>query len=211
MADITHSALRHIPKQLRGQRKVDHILHCAEKLFAEIGFENATTNAIALRADVSIGSLYQFFSSKDAVLEAMADRYLEQTRIAMSKALDSPRDFKLDVLLTSLLETLIKLQEQRPYFLQCLGRSHLSPVLKRVVENLNEAVAVQVVRLLERSTVEVDPALLRLRARICVETMGALLPLALHAQGRMRGRVTQEIKDVLLRYLNPMLKIEGTV
>src|SRR5688572_25334848 len=80
MAFDANTALRHTPKQTRGQRKVEHILRSAEALFAEVGFENATTNAIATRAGVSIGSLYQFFASKEAILHAMTERYLSQSR-----------------------------------------------------------------------------------------------------------------------------------
>src|SRR5216683_2197996 len=105
------TALRHAPKQTRGQRKVEHILRSAEALFAEVGFETATTNAIALRAGVSIGSLYQFFASKEAILEAMASRYLDQTRVAMNELLDHTAQFELESLLTRLLDVLIKLQE----------------------------------------------------------------------------------------------------
>ncbi len=205
------TSLRHVPKQTRGQRKVEHILRSAEALFAEVGFENATTNAVAVRADVSIGSLYQFFSSKDAILAAIAERYLEQTRVALDKVLDSPEEFQLGPLLMGLLETLIKLQERRPFFLQCLGRSRPSPVLTGPVMRLSEAVTDRVVSLLERGTMERDPKLLRLRARICVETMGALLPLALHAKGRERTMAMREITSVLVRYLEPTLKVKGIV
>jgi AcrR family transcriptional regulator len=205
------TALRHMPRQVRGQRKVDHIIRSAEALFAEVGFDQATTNAIAARAGVSIGSLYQFFASKEAILAAMADRYLEQTRVAMSKALESAHETRLDDLLTSLLETLVKLQEQRPYFLQCLGRSRPSPVLSKAVMELNDSVTNQLRAVLERATTESDRGLLHLRARICVETMGALLPLAVRAKGRERTLAIGEIVSVLTHYLGPTLKVQGVV
>lgn len=202
----TTTALRHAPKQSRGQRKVEHILRSAEALFAEVGFENATTNAIAARAGVSIGSLYQFFASKEAILSAIAERYLEQTRTALNNALDAADETDLEGLLHTLLEIVIKLQEQRPYFLQCLARSKPSPVLSDPVTRVSEALASRVMALLEDITVERDAKLLRLRAHICVETMSGLLPLALHVRGRERAVATREIVLVLVRYLQPTLK-----
>jgi AcrR family transcriptional regulator len=207
----TNAPMRHIPKQSRGQRRVEHILRSAEALFAEIGFDNATTNAIALRAGVSIGSLYQFFSSKEAILATMAERYLAQTRAAMGKALDSPHELPLGDLLSELLETLVKLQEQRPYFLQCLGQSRPSPVLTDPVMRLNAGLTDQVFALLRRGTTEIDPKLLRLRARICVETLSSLLPLALHVRGRERVTAIREITAVMMRYLEPTLKVKGVL
>jgi AcrR family transcriptional regulator len=211
MAFETSQALRHTPKQTRGQRKVEHILRSAEALFAEVGFDNTTTNAIAARANVSIGSLYQFFASKEAILEAMADRYLRQTRVALDEALNPPQNVALDELLTRLLERLIVLQEQRPYFLQCLGQSQPSPVLTPAVEELSESVADQVTRLLARGTSEDNRDVLSLRSRICVRTISALLPIVLHVRGRERTRAMQEVKLVLMRYLEPTLKVKGVL
>jgi AcrR family transcriptional regulator len=59
-------------RQARGQRRIDQLLDVAARVFAEVGFEAATTNGIAARAGVSPGSLYQFFPNKDAMAEALA-------------------------------------------------------------------------------------------------------------------------------------------
>jgi len=203
------TALRHTPKQIRGQRKVDHILRSAEALFAEVGFENATTNAISARAGVSIGSLYQFFASKDAILEAMADRYLEQTRLELGRFMESSSEFELDEFLNQILAMPIKLQEQRPYFLQCLAVSRPSPALSPAVDRLVDELASYVLRLLERGTVETDQKTLRLRSRICVIMLGSMLPMAVHTRGRERLRATDEINCLLKSYLEPMLKVPG--
>src|SRR4051812_843544 len=68
------------PQQDRGQRRVDSILDAAEEVFAEQGVDAATTNAIAERAGASVGSLYHFFPSKDAILLALVRRYAERMR-----------------------------------------------------------------------------------------------------------------------------------
>jgi AcrR family transcriptional regulator len=205
------AALRHTPKQTRGLRKVDHILQSAEVLFAEVGFDGTTTNAIAAKAGVSIGSLYQFFASKEAILEVMATGYLEQTRVSLTELLESNGSFGLEGLLTKLLDVLISLQEQRPYFLQCLGHTRPSSVLNDPVDKLSREVAGQVQRLLKRASTEQDPKVLELRSRICVETISALLPMAVGAKGRARVRAVTEIKLVLGRYLEPTLKTKGVV
>lgn len=70
--------MRRQPKQARSQERVHHILDVAEQLFIEVGYAQATTRAIATRAEVPIGSLYQFFPDKEALLKALANRYFEQ-------------------------------------------------------------------------------------------------------------------------------------
>src|SRR6516164_9853881 len=72
--------LRRQPRQARGKRRIAKILEAAGELFAKVGYEAATTNAIARQAKTSIGSLYQFFPNKEMILHALADRYLAELR-----------------------------------------------------------------------------------------------------------------------------------
>ena len=59
---------------------MERILLVAGQVFAEKGFDAATTEEIADRAEVSIGSLYQYFPNKDALFEAIADQYLARAQ-----------------------------------------------------------------------------------------------------------------------------------
>jgi AcrR family transcriptional regulator len=59
------------PKQRRAAETRQRILDAAAQVFAEYGYVAGTTNRIAERAEVSIGSLYQYFPNKDAVLRAL--------------------------------------------------------------------------------------------------------------------------------------------
>ncbi|MCC5603202.1 TetR/AcrR family transcriptional regulator [Nostoc favosum] len=72
------STMRRQPKQARSQERVHHILDVAEQLFIEFGYEQTTTRAIATRAAIPVGSLYQFFPDKEALVRALANRYFEQ-------------------------------------------------------------------------------------------------------------------------------------
>jgi AcrR family transcriptional regulator len=202
-------ALRRRPRQARGQRRVEQILRQSEAVFAEVGFEQATTNLIADRAGVSIGSLYQFFESKERILEALAEHYTSITREKMEQRLGLVVRENFESSIFDLLQLLISLQEQRPYFLQCLTSSWLSPVLTRVVEDINVAMTTQVASLLERVGVNAEPDLIQLRAHICVDVIGALLPLAVEAKGRARTQVVNEITALLLGYSKPMLDPSG--
>ncbi|TAD78850.1 MAG: TetR/AcrR family transcriptional regulator [Oscillatoriales cyanobacterium] len=70
--------MRKKPKQARSQARVDRILDVAEQLFTTEGYNATTTNAIAAQAGVPIGSLYQFFPDKNAIIGALAERYNDQ-------------------------------------------------------------------------------------------------------------------------------------
>lgn len=70
------SKMRRRPRQARSQQRVNKILDVAENMFIEKGYDGATTNAIATQAEVPIGSLYQFFPDKAAIVQALAERYM---------------------------------------------------------------------------------------------------------------------------------------
>jgi AcrR family transcriptional regulator len=65
---------RKIPRQARSLATVEVILDAAALLLVDEGYEQATTNRIAERAGVSIGSLYQYFPNREAVVAAVAQR-----------------------------------------------------------------------------------------------------------------------------------------
>jgi AcrR family transcriptional regulator len=71
-------APRKLPKQARSETTVEAILEAAAQIFERHGYAAGTTNRIAERAGVSIGSLYQYFPNKDAVLVALVRRHLAE-------------------------------------------------------------------------------------------------------------------------------------
>jgi AcrR family transcriptional regulator len=66
---------RKLPTQQRSRERVDLILRSAGQLLAEKGLESLTTNAIADRAGIPIGSLYQFFGDKDQIIGELLRRF----------------------------------------------------------------------------------------------------------------------------------------
>src|ERR1700721_4874380 len=66
------------PKRGRGTQRVAALIDAGAELFAEKGYEATTMPEIASRAGAAIGSLYQFFPSKEALAEALFDRFAER-------------------------------------------------------------------------------------------------------------------------------------
>ncbi|MCW2500857.1 MAG: TetR/AcrR family transcriptional regulator [Frankiales bacterium] len=67
-------SVRRAPVQRRSTLRVERMLDAAAGLLDEVGTEGLTTSGIARAAGVSVGSLYQFFPDKHAVVEALARR-----------------------------------------------------------------------------------------------------------------------------------------
>jgi AcrR family transcriptional regulator len=75
------------PQQARAQETVRAILEATVQILDREGLDAATTTRIAEVAGVSIGSLYQYFSHRDAILSALQDREFERTLHLMERVL----------------------------------------------------------------------------------------------------------------------------
>ena len=69
---------RRIPRQERARASVEAIFEATARILQADGIEALNTNAVAERAGVSIGTLYQYFPNKEAILEAMGQRERER-------------------------------------------------------------------------------------------------------------------------------------
>jgi AcrR family transcriptional regulator len=73
------------PKRERGKLRVAALMDAGAELFAEKGYEATTMTEIASRAGAAIGSLYQFFPSKEALAEALFNRFAERAAAAFAR------------------------------------------------------------------------------------------------------------------------------
>jgi AcrR family transcriptional regulator len=78
---------RRSPQQQRSRERVERILASAKALIGIKGSEALKMGELAQAADISIGSLYQYFPDKSAVIAALADRYFEEGRACIRNGL----------------------------------------------------------------------------------------------------------------------------
>lgn len=76
---------RRTPRQRRSQETVEVILQATAQVLAEQGYAKASTNRIAKRAGVSVGSLYQYFPNKDALFQALIERHVSAQNASFSE------------------------------------------------------------------------------------------------------------------------------
>lgn len=80
---------RRSPTQRRSRERVEAILAAAHELLVEHGTDALRVNEIASRAGVAIGSVYQYFPDKAAILRELALRFMERTRAAIAVTLEA--------------------------------------------------------------------------------------------------------------------------
>jgi AcrR family transcriptional regulator len=80
---------RKAPRQARAQATVTAILEATIRILEREGIEAATTTRVAEVAGVSVGTLYQYFAHRDAILDALQDREFERALALMGEVLSS--------------------------------------------------------------------------------------------------------------------------
>lgn len=83
----TTASPRRQPRQERSQFTVEAIFQAVAQIVATHGEHGLTTNRIAETAGVSVGSLYQYFPSKDAILQAMLNQHCERVMLELDALL----------------------------------------------------------------------------------------------------------------------------
>ena len=86
------------PRQARSRATVDTLLEATAQVLTTHGYRRATTGRIAERAGVSIGSLYQYFPNRDALVAALVERHCDRIIARMQAALDGADDLEAGVL-----------------------------------------------------------------------------------------------------------------
>lgn len=95
-ATIYPASTRRIPSQARAEQTVRVIFEATAQVLEEHGEAALTTNRIAQRAGVSIGTLYQYFDSKESIVLAMLTREREQVIATLNQLLANVDSVDID-------------------------------------------------------------------------------------------------------------------
>jgi AcrR family transcriptional regulator len=195
--------VRKQPQQIRSQRRVEKILTAAIEVFREVGFDAATTNEIAAQAEVSIGSLYQFYPNKSAILNALGTRCLTDLRVLLDQSIASDSlAIPFETLLDRVLNALHLFSIQNNGLFAAISKS---PTLGEFISAENQFVEEIIRRLefnLEYRVPDLDPKRRHIMAKTCVICVHALFETR---QSEDHEALMLEAKKVVMAYLEPVL------
>ena len=193
---------RRQPQQQRSQKRVEKILDAAASLFDEVGFEAATTHAIAARANTAVGSLYQFFPDKLAIFNALELRHVERVYFMWDK-LSRPEIIQLPF--ADFIHTLVTQVEQlftNPTSRIVFAQFFLSP---KIFKNIDASFTQEVIEFAAKLFRMRNPALTgqrsKLLAEIAVHSSNTLILLALRTNKAHSQEIIKEIENLLKTYL----------
>ncbi len=198
-----HLQPRKQPRQARAERTREWILQAAAQVFAAHGYAAGTTNRIAERAGVSIGSLYQYYPNKDAILVELMTAHVDAGLAAIRARLEDGLPTELDALLRLFVRAAIDNHRDEPRLHQVLFEEAPRPAT--ILAMLHEAEAALVAAaaplLAARPQVTVgDPDV---AARIVVATVESLVHRLVAAPEPMDPQVVEdELVRMVVAYLS---------
>ena len=202
MARNRPTSPRKRPQQARSQLTVEAILAAAAQVFEARGYGAGTTNRIAERAGVSIGSLYEYFPNKDAIVVALAERELARERQQILELLERSEDEGLADLLRQFVETIVDFHARSPGLHRILfDEAEHPPEAHACVLRFEESLAHTLERVLRRRRLGVGDA--DLAAHIVVQTTESLAHrfVLRGIHGLDQDTFVEEVTRLLVRYL----------
>lgn len=198
------TAPRKTAVQPRARATVDAILEATARVLVREGYDHASTNRIAEAAGVSIGSLYQYYPSKEALVAALVDRHVEEMSEVLhreaARVLDAPLPLAIEHVVQAMLSAHAVNPKLHKVFVEQVPRVGRLERIKEI-----EVRALKLARAwIEHRKDELRPGLdLDLAAFIVVATVEALTHAAVLYRPDLLsdGRMLIEVRDVVLRYL----------
>jgi AcrR family transcriptional regulator len=192
---------RRVPTQARSKERVERILDAAAHVFAEAGFEASTTEAIAARAETSIGSVYQFFPNKDALFGAISARYFARVAALFERLMVRAEETSWQELLDEAVDAFAAFDRKDLDFRAVWRNWHRSGEFMETGQAMNREFARRTEMVLAaQAKKKLTPKKRALVATVAVEAISAMLFLAAR-EPRMAKEVVAETKVMLRSYL----------
>lgn len=177
---------RKTASQERSRATVDALIEATARILVSEGFDKASTNRIAQVAGVSIGSLYQYFPSKEALVAAVIERHNQEIGEAVRGELAEVAALPLRHGVHKLVAMAVKAHRIDPALHRVLAEQIPRVGKLEEVETFNRDNVALFRAYLDRHRAEIRVADLDLASFICVTTVEALTHNAVlhHAEAR---------------------------
>lgn len=195
--------MRRQPKQARSQERVHHILDVAEQLFIEFGYEQTTTRAIATRAAIPVGSLYQFFPDKEALVRALANRYFEHEYQMFVQLHTELAEADIATYVERMVDAFEDFAQQHPGYRAVLGQliDLMTATDASKFNEYDQQILVELADFFSRRNPQLDATQSRLIATTVVKVSNELLWLSFTREPLEGKQLVKETKTLITAYL----------
>ncbi|MFI6345278.1 TetR/AcrR family transcriptional regulator [Streptomyces sp. NPDC050560] len=197
--------LRRLPVQQRSRLRLEQMLEAAAALIDEIGYRNITTTLIAERAGVAVGSLYQFFPDKRALVRGLTLRNLEVFEARVAERIEKATPEHWWDAVDPVIDTYVDMLHDAPGFAPIRFGDVVDLRLLDPERDNNLVIADRLVTTLAERFGE--PALdIRLPIAVAVDIADAVLAMVLRHRLLDQEEMTAEAKRAVHAYLDGRLR-----
>ena len=170
------------------------------------GYEKASTNAIAARAGVSIGSLYQYFPNKESLVTAVIEQVYESDKALIEASLATHREKSFEKVVTATVDALLTAFSKNPRLRKVIFYETPHTRQMEKLHGAKDYVAKLLGEYLERRGLVHDRA--KLKLFLLVNALEGALYAAVFAGARKETAfdekaVKKELTTLIIRYLSP--------
>jgi AcrR family transcriptional regulator len=190
------------PSRRRGHERVAALLSAASDCFVEKGFDATTMTEIAARAQASIGSLYQFFPTKEALAEALITQHANGLNERMESLVAQTPSWSTEELAARLIRTFADYRKQHPAFATLVEAAGSLPTMlgrtirQRMRDYLSQIVAIHAPGI---AAGELRPA-----AMVVQQFMKAAVALESEQPASLRKAAQNQLQQALSLYLREL-------
>lgn len=201
---LTPPDLRRTPQQDRSRAMVERIIAGGQRVLLRDGYHNTSTNRVAAEADISPGSLYQYFPNKQAILAAVIDRHATelsaQLTAVLADRLDVPGPELAQAAFNGLLDVLTENIEFLRLVVEVLPRRQSESWTAALEQRISDLVTAYL-SINKAQTRVAEPAT---SAWILVRMVEHLsIQYVLEAPAISRERFIEELSELTLAYVGP--------
>jgi AcrR family transcriptional regulator len=199
------------PTQARSRARVENMLKAAGALLGEVGYDGLSTNLIAERADVPVGSIYQFFQGKDDIVAALVEQFQDRILRLADEQLDAASAMQdRRAFIAKLVDGIAGIQAEASAFVCVFSGSQSHARFDALARDLRRTLT----RHLDRVFAEAFPRLPKDdRGRMLAawsDITGAMIANLDRSKPGERGKLLEELKTVLAAYLDAKLAASPT-
>ena len=192
--------------QERSRLTVEALLEATARVLMKDGYDRASTNKIAAVAGVSIGSLYQYFPSKEALVAAVIDRHMHEMMQAVRDALAKVATRPIEVAARELVSVMLDAHRVNPKLHRVPAEQTPRTGRLENIEAIDREAYALVRGYLEAHRDELDVVDPDVAAFVCVTAVEALTHAAVVRRPEIltdekAGRLVEDVTRLVVRFL----------
>lgn len=200
------------PRQARAKMTVDAIFEATIQLLLANGMQGLTTTRVAERAGVSVGTMYQYFPNKQALIYALNESYLERLAQKIEQTCLEQRSRSCDEMVEALVDTYWAAKAERADVTRALYRSVAEMDNSALIEDFSRRVDAATVAMLSSASEPRVPDLEAANLTLVAVIFGAVRNLFEHNLTAEEIRAAlRELKAMCQAYLRAASAAQGPV